>query len=393
MSKIETVVFCQNRLGGVQNYYQNLIRTKSLQSLCKCKIVYIQNDSDPQTRLTDFLNNPEVTEIVFSYHSGQLFHEVCKKARQLVGNEPGVVFTSFPFELSVLQHYPTSKSIVFVAHDEWYIQTAVMYSFLIDSYIAHNTEIYDLLIRILPDRKSEIHYLPYGVSIPQMPEKQTNERLRILFIGRLDVLKGIYDIPRIESLLRELNVLCDWTIVGDGPERENFLKEVGGFNNFRWQSPKTNKGVLDVAKESDVFVLPSRLEGLPVSLLEAMSVGLVPIIADFNKGIYSIVNSDTGFIFQAGDIHSFSQAIKTLDSDRALLKKMSISAAQLISSNYDIEKNVIEYADFILNNPDRKSSNKTNLPIRYGSGVLDSKHIPLVVAKSIRYIISALRKL
>jgi len=394
MRSFEIIVFCQNRLGGVQNYYQNLIGTKSIKSLGKCTIIYAQNENDPQTRLLNFLDDPEIKEIVFSYHAGQLFHDICKRVIRLLGNEPGVVFTSFPFELSVLQHYPTNKSIVFVAHDEWYIQTAVMYSFLIDSYIAHNSEIYDLLIRILPDRKAEIYYLPYGVKIPHIPFKEKkSERLKILFIGRLHVLKGIYDLPKIDSLLKESNTVCDWTIVGDGPEKENFLKEISHRANFQLKSPETNAEVMNIAMENDIFILPSRLDGLPVSLLEAMSVGLVPLISDFNKGIHSIVKKEAGFIFPAGANQNFSQAILTLKEDQELLKVMSIAARRIISEDYDIEKNVIRYADFIEINSNKKSTNKTNLPIKYSTGRLDSKYIPVFFSMAARNIQSALKRI
>ena len=67
-------------------------------------------------------------------------------------------------------------------------------------------------------------------------------------------------------------------------------------NNFLFDTPTNTDGVLKHASNNDIFILPSRLDGLPVALLESMSVGLVPIISEFNPGIKKVVTEKEGYV-------------------------------------------------------------------------------------------------
>jgi glycosyltransferase involved in cell wall biosynthesis len=387
MKKPEIVFVCQNKIGGVQNYYYNLLRANQFDGFCT-RVIYVSNSLDHETRLPQLFQSAK-EEIVFEHKGDYPVYASFRRLHKLIGKHNGIVFTNFPFELGCLQTFGASKAVAFVVHDEWYIQNAIRYSFLIDVFIAHNPSIFALLNRILPDRKDDIYYLPYGISMAkQVRQANLSDPLKILFIGRLHTLKGIFDIPVIDDILKENGIICDWTIIGDGPEKENLYQAIKGRSNFRHFSPATNDEVLKIASEHDVFVLPSRLEGLPVSLLEAMSAGLVPVIGNFNEGISTVVTSEIGFVLPMGDTRAFAESIGKLGKNRQLLDTMGEKARLKVRDDYDAITNANAYYELAKRYADLISPRKTNLPFNYGNGRLDKPYLPSFLATSIRRIIN-----
>ena len=65
-----------------------------------------------------------------------------------------------------------------------------------------------------------------------------------------------------------------------------------GFNpQVRWLGRLTTPALLDQYVAQDVFVLPTRAEGFPVALVEAMGAGLVPVVSDIESGVPEIVDA------------------------------------------------------------------------------------------------------
>ena len=74
----------------------------------------------------------------------------------------------------------------------------------------------------------------------------------------------------------------------------SLLPKLDNLSNFRFAKPETNNEVLEALKQCDLFILPSRKDGLPVALLEAMSVGCVPLVSAFSEGIREVVTPGIG---------------------------------------------------------------------------------------------------
>ena len=82
--------------------------------------------------------------------------------------------------------------------------------------------------------------------------------------------------------------------------------------------------VKDLMKEADIFVLPSRYEGLSVAMIEAMACGL-PIIASDAPGINPyIMNGVNGLLFPIEDHNELSKNIIKLANNKKLRKKLSV---------------------------------------------------------------------
>jgi glycosyltransferase involved in cell wall biosynthesis len=155
--------------------------------------------------------------------------------------------------------------------------------------------------------------------------------------------KGIFGIPVINSHLKQLGVPVVWTIIGNGPEKNKFMELVKQEDNFSFYQPENYADVLDLLKQQDIFVLPSFLDGLPVAMLESMSVGCVPVVSNFNSGISAIISAEIGFVLDQKDHAGFANRIKCLHENRSLLASLSMGAQQLVENNYDIKKQAAQY--------------------------------------------------
>jgi len=107
-------------------------------------------------------------------------------------------------------------------------------------------------------------------------------------------------IPLLAEMLSKLQVDFHWVHFGDGVEKESVITEVKQFlpeNRFTFQGYISNDKLMKyyMDHEIDLFLNFSILEGIPVSMMEAISFG-IPILGCNICGIPEIVNSDTGLI-------------------------------------------------------------------------------------------------
>ena len=124
------------------------------------------------------------------------------------------------------------------------------------------------------------------------------------------------------------------TIVGDGPEKTELRKTTEKYN---MESYVIFTGdVEDVEKylsESDIFILPSIYEGLPLSILEAMASGL-PVIASNVGGIPDIVK-ENGILVSVNDVNGLIKAAQKLIDSPILRQEMSSCSLALVKQ-FDI---------------------------------------------------------
>ena len=343
--KPELVFFSQHAIGGVQSYIYNLLLQDKEDWFEKRWILvddYFNNNPRPQVPFdTGF-------EQVFHYRSDVPLFQTLSKLHKLISHNPGMMLASFPLELAALHVYRReNKTIAFICHDEYFLQFAKKYDFLIDVYIAHNPYFVTALKEILPHRKKDIFYLPYGIKLSDRVNVANHSNsLRLLVIARMQKSKGVFDIPILVEELISRGVDFSITMVGDGPEREELQKKMTHFPTVKFIQPPTPDALTEVIQQHDIFILPSYLDGMPVSLMETMTSGLVPVLTDFNPGIKEIVTPDLGFIFPKGDMKAFANCIEQLASDRTLLVEMRERVLSFAREAFNGSIRASEYYDF-----------------------------------------------
>jgi|GEM_PF-661854 len=340
--KPELVVFAENCIGGVQSFYHNLLTHDKAEKFEKKWILADHEWNDNPRRISGSgFNN----EVIFPVPGNEPILKTAARLQKLISNKPGVVVLNFETEMATLDLYRRpNKAYVAVCHDAFFIPLIEKYSFLLDAIIAHNPFFYEDLKERLPERKEDIYYLPYGIKLPDTRRSVNEDRkLKLIYIARLQKKKGVFDIPLINQALRGMGIEVEWTIAGDGPEKNALIEQCKGFSNFSFVVPATTEEMYSIVSKHDIFILPSYLDGMPVSLMETMGCGLVPLLSEFNEGIAKIITPDLGFILPKGDIAGFASAIAALDKDRNQLEALSESCLEKAQQDFDVIKRSQQY--------------------------------------------------
>jgi glycosyltransferase involved in cell wall biosynthesis len=345
-SKPELIVISQNLMGGGASFHRNMIDNKP-DNFFEIRCIY----SDPLHWAAKRLENVSLgdNDIIFSFKLEPKF-EIAKRLNQHISNREGVIVANLYEELLTLSYFPKpNKTVFFICHDKGFLYLIKKFDYIIDVFIAHNIEVYESIQVMLPKRKKNIYFIQHGVQLQQVLPRVIKQNLNLVFLARHVKLKGIYDLPKIDQLLKKQNIIVNWMILGDGEERENFMKEVKGLNNFQFLIPETTEDVITILKNQDVYILPSSHDGLPVSLLESMSVGCVPIVYNFSEGIKRVITKDIGFVTDIGDAQAVADKIFLLHNDRSLLLELSQNAINKIAEEFNIIKQAKAYFELYKN--------------------------------------------
>jgi glycosyltransferase involved in cell wall biosynthesis len=179
------------------------------------------------------------------------------------------------------------------------------------------------------------------VDFPQnIPEKANFGGFKLLFLGKINQRKGIYDLIRaIAKIQPELRQNLKLMIAGSGEieETEALAEQLGiraQIDFYGWIDRKQRNELL---AQTDLFLLPSYNEGLPMALLEAMS-WAVPAITTPVGGIGEVVvHSETGWLVEPGNTEQIKTAIESLLENRELRAKISQTARNKVSA-FSIQK-------------------------------------------------------
>ena len=173
-------------------------------------------------------------------------------------------------------------------------------------------------------------YVPNAIDVKGLPEGR--ERLytpQVIFVGRLSREKGVDILVEAVKNVRGAHLL----VVGDGPEKASLERLAkGGSVHFLDSQPW--RRTIRLIRGSDLFVLPSRMEGLPTALLEAMAVG-TPVVASKVGGVPEAVESGVcGVLVPPEDVEALANAISSVLSDRSLRAYMKENALRKIEEEY-----------------------------------------------------------
>ena len=187
-------------------------------------------------------------------------------------------------------------------------------------------------------------YNGVNLNIFDTKRKRDDNRINISFMGRLGARKGVYDLlESFEKVVAEAPN-AHLIIGGDGDIKgvKRIVaqkKLIGKVDILGWVSGKDK---VEVFRRSDIYVLPSYNEGLPGSILEAMSVGL-PIVSTPVGGIPECVFENyNGFLVTPGAIQSLADRLLLLCFDSQLRVKMGEASHEIVQQKFDIEKCVSE---------------------------------------------------
>jgi glycosyltransferase involved in cell wall biosynthesis len=321
-------------------------------------------------------------------------HAVMRRVARAVPPGPGVYVAGDLLDLAVASAYDFGRAVIYMLHgdSEYYYDLAVRHDPIVHAYIAYSRRMYEQLISRLPHRASTIFHLPYGIQLPAVARRAASGPLRVIYAGRFEHgQKGVFDLPEIDRALQGMGITVRWTVAGGGPD-EAALRHRWAFNSgVRWTGQLTTADLNALYAEQDVFVLPTRVEGFPVALLEAMAAGLPAIVSDIASGVPEIVeNGVNGERLPVGNVGAFASAIGGLDRERSRLETMSAAARGDVARRFDIRDRVADYQALYARWAELYRPLDGAGHLQYGSR-LDQPWIPNQVVRLVRTAIRAAR--
>jgi glycosyltransferase involved in cell wall biosynthesis len=130
-----------------------------------------------------------------------------------------------------------------------------------------------------------------------------------------------------------------------GPDMEALLRQSGLGDRLRLLGYRTD--ISDLMAAADLFVLPSRFEGLPMSVIEAMLCGLPVVAADVRGPAEQVVPEVTGLLVPPGDTPALAAALRRLAADAALRERMGAAGRQRAVERYDEAKVLVRTLDLL----------------------------------------------
>jgi glycosyltransferase involved in cell wall biosynthesis len=161
------------------------------------------------------------------------------------------------------------------------------------------------------------------------------ERPLLVAVGRLKAPKDFLTLVRALGKLPRDSF--EAVIVGEGPDRpqlEDEIESLGLAGAVRLAGERGD--VQEVLAGADVFVLTSRSEGMPVSVLEAMAAGL-PVVASRVGGVpEQVADGETGLLVEPGDASGLAAALERLLRDGALRRRLGTAGRARAEASFDL---------------------------------------------------------
>lgn len=178
--------------------------------------------------------------------------------------------------------------------------------------------------------------------------------LRILAVGRAAEKKGYRHLLDALALLEERDITWTCRIIGDGPKLADLIRqrEELGLVPLELMGAQQQDVIKRLLAEADVFVLPcvvaadGDIDGIPVSLMEAMATGC-PVVSTRVSGIPELIEDGrTGLLADPGDPVGLADAFERLARDPSLASGLSTAGREKVEREFNLRLEVLKLRDF-----------------------------------------------
>ena len=375
---LRKVFFLPNIAGGISSVLKQLVSDSDL-------VVLIQNEKSNVLEVHPS-NYFGCETKIFTYKTKENLYYISLRLARLIKSKFEIIVANDWLELEMCARMALKNPVIHIVHGDYsyYYQLAINYQKSINKWLGVSEYITESIKSVIQPRVKDISYMPIGVDVESTTFNVRKERslLKIIFAGRLTEQKGFFDIFKIDEILKKRNILIEWTIAGENTQvnLSNYPK------NFTFVGKVSNLFLMDLFTKNHVLILPSRAEGFPVILIEAMKLGLIPLITNFKSGIPEVVvNSENGFLFDIGDFEGYANAIEKINFDYAFFNLLRKNAVEAVCNKFTslIQQNVF---NFVINELDDNYLGRKSYK-NWGSR-LDIKWIPDFIVRNARTIIN-----
>lgn len=192
---------------------------------------------------------------------------------------------------------------------------------------------------------SKITLIPNGIPIPSShknyPENWTNPTIKLISVGRLSHEKNHKILIQACAQLVKKDIPFQLDILGDGREKNKLIQLAKSLNVDQYISLHGfQKNITAWLENADIFILPSKWEGVSLALLEAMAMGLAVIATDTGGTGEIIQNEQNGILIEVNNPGAISAAIERLYFQPEFCQFLGDNGRRFIIENYSLELTV-----------------------------------------------------
>jgi glycosyltransferase involved in cell wall biosynthesis len=262
-----------------------------------------------------------------------------------------------------------SSRIIHVVHNQLEQMVEHESDPLSDKIVGVSPRIEELVCQHLP--ANMVTSILNGINLPgespERYEKCSDRPKDILYVGRIDNRqKAVFLIPDIIKYLLDRNVRTRITMVGDGPDFEalKLLVKDRSLADFIHLTGKVDpEKVSDYYYSHKILLLPSNFEGHPLTLMEAMAHGCVPVSSLLPKCTDTCIEQGiSGYLVKVGKVKDFGHGIWELLSHERLLNGMSNSALDRAGKHFSNTQTHQKYLD-LLQSFEGKKIQRAKIPL------------------------------
>jgi glycosyltransferase involved in cell wall biosynthesis len=181
-----------------------------------------------------------------------------------------------------------------------------------------------------------VRTIHHGVpDLPRHPVARPSPGFVLGSVGRLDRQKGLDLVVDALPSIPDAFAL----LVGDGPERDVLLRRAAAAGVAgRLRITGWRQDARDFLTALDVFVLPSRFEGFPQAVVEAMLAERPVVASDVGSVSEAVVHGETGLLVPPNDARALAEAVRRLQDDPELRRKMGIRARERALQEFSLSQ-------------------------------------------------------
>lgn len=370
--------FHNGKEGGVFSVIKNIIKF----SQCDNHVIYTLKNEQSKDFVIPKIDNVK-TQTVFEYSEHWNYYYTFSLLAKHLPDEKAIIIAHDWLELGMVSNLGLRNPVVYILHGDfdYYYNLANLHKRNIDYILGVSPVISRRLKQIISTKK--IIDWRFPISPKEVTINKSDNPNMAFFVGDLtDVRKNYELLPKIELLLAERNIKINWIIAGGGltDHQNSLLWDSKAQSRVFFKGFLNENQINEMLNECQAMILPSKQEGLPVSVVEAMKKGIVPFVSYWDGAVEDIViEGVTGFYSNPENETEFADKIDYFFRNKELQKKMSNHAKLKADEVFDSVLSINEFDNLMA---DLKPRNGVRFKA-YGSR-LDHELIPNILVSFLR---------
>lgn len=376
---------------GVSRIVINLLRFRPKNPAIKYTVVLIRCKTITEKPITEKIPADEV--IHFTYEEEENAFHVLKRLKKTLNSDKDIIVGNDGLEIKMVATEKLNNPVAYIVHGDFpsYYLLVGWYYPVMNCIIAYSNKIEKTIKEIGGVDPATVHKIYYPADIKPLVYRhgeKNDSGFKIVFAGSTIERKGADLLPKIYDQLISLGMnKFELQIIGDGELLPSLKARFHSCSNVSFNGWRDQHFVRNAMLQADIFLFPSRLEGLPNVVVEALAAGAVPVVTDLESGISDIIKHEyNGMLVEKDNVKMFADSIFRLYNNGSLLQCLKLNALKSVNMFEPFEQ-AKAYEDLILKTVNVAKKDKRIFPSYKRGRVLDRSWLPNKMVFMLRKLI------